>query len=174
MVDGDIRRCPDQAPAKGKGRRKDGYTTATLKAVREMPPARTEIIICTGLKTRGGVQIWGDRSRPSLRPQAERLTAPFLDVLPSARGKPVPAAEPVARCEPCSRRHRESSGAFRGIPLWDPSWTVIEIATGTCHGTYDSEIEVAACFAFAKLSRDEVEVIADISPMAGIAALPWR
>ena len=42
-------------------------------------------------------------------------------------GAPSPG---VARCEPCSRRHRESSGASRGLPLWDPSWTVIEIATG--------------------------------------------
>ena len=25
-----------------------------------MRPARTEIIICTGLRIRGGVQIWGD------------------------------------------------------------------------------------------------------------------
>ena len=58
LVDGDIRRCPDAAP--GKGRRKTACDTATLKAVREMRPARTEIIVCTGLRTRGGVQIWGD------------------------------------------------------------------------------------------------------------------
>ena len=79
----------------------------------------------------------------------------------------------VARCEPCSRKHRESSGAFRGIPLWDPSWTVIEIATGREHGPYDSEADVALCLAFAKLARDEVEVIADISPMATLTAHPW-
>ena len=60
MIDGDIRRCPDPTPAKGKGRSRANYATATLKAVREMRPARTEIIVCTGLKTRGGVQIWGD------------------------------------------------------------------------------------------------------------------
>ncbi len=60
MIDGDIRRCPDPAPAKGKGRSRANYATATLKAVREMRPARTEIIVCTGLRTRGGVQIWGD------------------------------------------------------------------------------------------------------------------
>ena len=53
-----IRRCPDRAPA--KSRRKSKLATATLKAVREMRPARTEIIVCTGLTTRGGVQIWGD------------------------------------------------------------------------------------------------------------------
>ena len=85
-------------------------------------------------------------------------------------GKPSPG---VARCEPCSRKHREGSGAFRGIPLWDPSWTVIEIATGEELGTYDSEADVALCLAFAKLSRDQVEVVADISPMATYTAPPW-
>ena len=93
-----------------------------------------------------------------------------------ARGRCVECDAPspgVARCEPCSRKHRESSGAFRGIPLWDPSWTVIEIATGACHGTYDSEMDVAACLAFAKLSREEVEVIPDISPMANLTAPSW-
>ena len=59
----------------------------------------------------------------------------------------------VARCEPCSRKHREGSGAFRGIPLWDPGWTVIEIATGREHGPYDSEADVALCLAFEKLER---------------------
>jgi len=57
MVDGDIRRCPEEAPA--KGRRKTKYAMATLKMVKEMRPARTEIIICTGIRTRGGVQYWG-------------------------------------------------------------------------------------------------------------------
>ncbi len=57
MVDGDIRRCPDPAP--GKGRRKAGHATATLKAVKEMRPERNEIIVCTGLGSRGGVQYWG-------------------------------------------------------------------------------------------------------------------
>ena len=79
----------------------------------------------------------------------------------------------VARCGPCSRKRRENSGAFRGIPLWDPSWTVIEIATGREHGPYDSEADVALCLAFAKLTRDDVEVIADVSPMATITAPPW-
>ena len=59
MVNGDIRRCLDAAPAKSKGRRKTNYATASLKAVREMRPARNEIIVCTGLKTRGGWQLWG-------------------------------------------------------------------------------------------------------------------
>ena len=93
-----------------------------------------------------------------------------------ARGRCVECEAPspgMARCEPCSRRHRESSGAFRGIPVWDPSWTVIEIATGREHGPYDSEADVALCLAFEKLARHEVEVLCDASPMATMTAPPW-
>ena len=65
MVDGDIRRCADRQPAAKTGttktvRRKAKDATVTRKAVQALRPARTEIIVCTGLKTRGGVQIWGD------------------------------------------------------------------------------------------------------------------
>ena len=58
-ADGDIRPWPGEAPATGKGRRAK-RVTATLKAVKAMRPTRTEIIVCTGLRTRGGQQLWGD------------------------------------------------------------------------------------------------------------------
>ena len=59
-ADGDIRPWPGEEPATtGKGRREAKRVTATLKAVKEMRPARTEIIICTGLRSRGGQQLWG-------------------------------------------------------------------------------------------------------------------
>ena len=58
MANGDIRRSPGDEPEK-KGRRKGKHTIASLKAVREMRPAPTEIIVCTGLRIRGGVQYWG-------------------------------------------------------------------------------------------------------------------
>ena len=58
LADGNIRRCTDAAP-KGGRRRKTKAVTATLKAVKELRPAPNEIIVCTGLKTRGGVQYWG-------------------------------------------------------------------------------------------------------------------
>ena len=45
-ADGDIRPWPGEAQAKGKGRRAK-RVTATLKAVKEMRPACTEIIICS-------------------------------------------------------------------------------------------------------------------------------
>ena len=61
-ADGDIRPWPgaDGAAVSGKGRRRSKRATASRAAVKEMRPARTEIIVCTGLRTRGGVQIWGD------------------------------------------------------------------------------------------------------------------
>ena len=93
-----------------------------------------------------------------------------------ARGRCVECDAPspgVARCEPCSRKHREGSGAFRGIPLWDPSWTVIEIATGRELGTFDSEADVTLCLVFEKLARDQVEVLCDASPMSSYTAPPW-
>ncbi len=62
LVNGEIRRAAEPAPAKGRSRRKAPFPTATLKAVREMRPARNEIIICTGTRSRGGVQYWGSVS----------------------------------------------------------------------------------------------------------------
>ena len=60
-ADGDIRPWPgEEPPAATKGRRRAKRAPATLKAVKEMRPARAEIIVCTGLRTCGGVQIWGD------------------------------------------------------------------------------------------------------------------
>ena len=57
-MDGEIRPAP--AGEADKGGRKRKRTTATRKAVREMRPARDEIIVCTGLRTRdSGVQYWG-------------------------------------------------------------------------------------------------------------------
>ena len=57
MADGDIRRTPGDGPVKrGRGTKR---VTATLKTVKELRPARTEIIVCTGLRTRGGQQLWG-------------------------------------------------------------------------------------------------------------------
>ena len=75
-------------------------------------------------------------------------------------------ARDAARCEDCARRSYLRSGEHRGLPALPPLYTVIEIATGECHGVYDTEAEVAGCLAFAKLSRDQVEILADTSPMS--------
>ena len=58
---GDIRRVAGAEPTKAKkGKRRTRRATATLNEVKELRPGRTEIIICTGLRVRGGIQLWGD------------------------------------------------------------------------------------------------------------------
>ena len=59
MLDGDIRPIDTEAPGT-KGRRKTRRIVVSRKEVEAMRPARTEIIVCTGLRTRGGRQLYGD------------------------------------------------------------------------------------------------------------------
>ena len=62
MADGDIRRWPGGGSPTKKNRPKEKPTVVSLKTVKDMRPARNEIIVCTGLRTKGGVRIWGDLS----------------------------------------------------------------------------------------------------------------
>ena len=82
-------------------------------------------------------------------------------------------AHGASRCARCASRSWHSSGVHRGMPVHPPRYTVVELATGIEHGPLDSWEEVAMCLAFAKLSRDEVEVVEDISVMAKLTAAPW-
>ena len=60
MADGDIRPLPGEE-SKIKDRRQAKRATASRKAVREMRPARDEIIVCTALNLKAsGVQYWGE------------------------------------------------------------------------------------------------------------------
>ena len=76
----------------------------------------------------------------------------------------------AARCAPCAEKSYHRSAHFKGIPVWDPSWTVIEIATGEELGTFDSVADIALCLAFAKLGRDQVEIVTDASPMSSLTS----
>ena len=67
----------------------------------------------------------------------------------------------ACRCPECATRSYERSAHFRGIPAWDPQSIVVELATGAEHGPYESEAEAAASLVFAKLSRDQVEIVSD-------------
>ena len=58
LVNGDIVPAPAEALA-AKGGCKVKRTVVSRKEAEAMRPGRTEIIICTGLKTRGGRQAWG-------------------------------------------------------------------------------------------------------------------
>ena len=59
MANGEIRRWAGEAPAARKGRSRANPEVASVDAVRELRPAYNEIIVCTGLGTRSGVQYWG-------------------------------------------------------------------------------------------------------------------
>ena len=67
----------------------------------------------------------------------------------------------ACRCPDCAKRSYERSAHARGIPVWEPAFTVIEIDTGIEHGPFDSEAEAAASLVFAKLSPEEVEIVRD-------------
>ena len=67
----------------------------------------------------------------------------------------------ASRCEDCSKRSYERSDFFRDIPVWDPNFTVIELATGESHGPFDTEAEAVASLVFAGLEFDEVVIIKD-------------
>ena len=76
-----------------------------------------------------------------------------------------PRKNAVAR-ERYARRSYVRSGQHRGLPVWAPSYTVFEIATGDELDTCDSLEEVALCLAFARLSEEDVEIVSDASVMA--------
>ena len=61
LADGDIRRWPAGKPG-AKRHRNAKPRTASLRTVKRLRPARNEIIVCTGLRTRSGVQYWGEFS----------------------------------------------------------------------------------------------------------------
>jgi len=106
-------------------------------------------------------------------PEKRNAAARRLYARRRAKGLCTDCGEPSqgsARCEPCARRSYERSTYFRGMPLYPPQFTVVELDTGHDHGTFDSWEDVALCLAFARLSLDQVEVITDQSPVATWAA----
>lgn len=72
----------------------------------------------------------------------------------------------------CGRcRDRQRACEYRGIPDLPSRYTVIEIATGTDHGTWETLQEVAGALAYAKLTLDDVEIVTDVAPM--VAFTSW-
>ena len=58
-ADGDIRPVRDGAANAKRGRKRGRRIVVSREEAEAMRPDRTEIIICTGLRTRGGRQAWG-------------------------------------------------------------------------------------------------------------------
>lgn len=72
LSNGDIRRRPAEARRSKNTLGRPKPEVATFDEVRDMRPAYNEIIVCTALGTRSGIQLWGpsvcgilgDRRRP--------------------------------------------------------------------------------------------------------------
>ena len=56
------------------------------------------------------------------------------------------------------------------MPVRNPGFAVIEVATRVCCGVFDSELDALASLAFSRLSRDEVEIVADAPALLSCAA----
>ena len=59
LSNGDIRRRSPDAPRPKKARGRQKPEVATIDDVRDMRPTYNEIIVCTALGSRSGVQYWG-------------------------------------------------------------------------------------------------------------------
>ncbi|MDE0280461.1 MAG: hypothetical protein OXN16_05175 [Gammaproteobacteria bacterium] len=75
----------------------------------------------------------------------------------------------ASRCPECARKSYERSSHFRGIPRWDPEFTVVDLATMEEHGPFDSRADADACAAFLKLPPGRFEVVAENHPLASSA-----
>ena len=109
----------------------------------------------------------------SKRPERKNARTRKLYAERRARGLCTSCGAPsqgASRCTPCAERSYHGSQHFKGIPVWDPSFTVIDLDTGRELGTFDSESDVALCLVFEKLRRDQVEVVTDASPMNSLTA----
>lgn len=168
-------RCGKQPPV-------EGGTTCTpcrdkrQTAERQQYRKRREAGCCTrcggpafdGLSRCGPCTAIEDANRC---PERKNARSRKLYAVRRARGLCTSCGAPsqgAARCVPCARKSYHGSAHFKGIPVWDPQYTVIEIETGANHGTYDSMADVALCLAFAKLDRNRVEIVTDAPITASV------
>ena len=108
------------------------------------------------------------RNARTLGPRALYLETPRPRGCVHRAGAPSQGA---SRCPPCAERSYHGSQHFKGIPVWDPSFTVIELDTGRELGTFGQRGRRGAlCLVFEKLGRDQVEVVTDASPMSSFTA----
>ena len=59
LSNGEIRRWPGEVPLKSNGDSRPKPEVASLDTVRNLRPAYNEIIVCTALGSRSGVQFYG-------------------------------------------------------------------------------------------------------------------
>ena len=170
-------RCGHNPPAEG------GTTCAPCRDRRQAAERQQYVERrAAGLCTRCGGPVLDGLSRcgpctaideASRSPERKNARSRKLYAERRARGLCTSCGAPsqgASRCAPCAERSYHGSDHFRGIPVWDPSYTVIELATGREHGPFECEADVSLCLAFAKLARDQVEIVEDASPMSQFTA----
>ena len=78
----------------------------------------------------------------------------------------------ASRCPSCALRSYARSSHFRGIPAWEPEYTVVDLDTGDEHGPFDSRADADAAAVFLRLRQGRYEVVAGNHPLAG--SVGWR
>ena len=91
-----------------------GAASRLSRALRSAAPAPRSVTGATGRR----------RTPPAGGVTPDRRA---LGLCPDCGGQ---SSEGAARCEPCARRSYVSSGEHRGLPLYPPRYTVVELATG--------------------------------------------
>ena len=76
----------------------------------------------------------------------------------------------MSLCPPCARRSYERSAYVRTMPVHAPRFAVFLRGVDECLAVLDDEMEVAGFLAFARLAREQVEVVADAPAIASFAA----
>ena len=102
-------------------------------------------------------------------PERESAAGRKRYVARRARGECVDCRTPsggAARCERCAYRSNSRAPERHLAALWPPQIAVVELETGDELGTFETEAEAAACLAFAKLRRDQVEFLSNVPLMA--------
>ena len=147
-------------------------------AERELYNARR----AAGLCTRCGGPVFDGLSRcgpcaaideASRSPERKNAASRRLYAARRARGLCTACGAPsqgASRCQPCADGSYERSQHFRAMPLYPPSFAVILRDTDECLAEFDDEMEVAAWLAFEKLTRDQVEIVADRPWLTTLAA----
>ncbi len=170
-------RCGNQPPVEG------GTTCTPCREMRQAAERRQYAERrAAGQCTRCGGPVHNGLSRcarcavieeASKRPERKNARSRELYAERRAQGLCTTCGAPsqgASRCAPCAEKSYHGSAHFRGIPVWDPSFTVVELETGREHGPYDSEADVALCLAFEKLDRDRVEIVTDAPITARMTA----